>query len=321
MAIILIARAAQHHEPVVLVRAAGPKLRAGHPPSARCAFGARLNGSQVAAGAGLAHPDRERHLATADRRQEPLAKARAAVAQDQRSGLAIGDPVVANRRPPAQELLDDDETVHDTSLRPSISAGQGHAEPASRCKRAGEGLVATARHPQPRSEGPARQLGGEELPHLFLKRELGVGQLARCEAQHRSGQYESRVRPRLAPAFKCSPAQEMPGSPERDLQPGRRAGACPRQGLPRFATPESVRSRSSRPRVPRGSPCRSPFGTRERQMAPGSQGAPSPGGREQDYLDVIADHDALFWLTSQNQHTDQFADRRQSPSGDMAFIS
>jgi hypothetical protein len=35
-----------------------------------------------------------------------------------------------------------------------------------------------------------------------------------------------------------------------------------------------------------------------------------PRGRKQDYLNVIADHDALFWLTSQNQHTDKFANRR-----------
>jgi hypothetical protein len=37
----------------------------------------------------------------------------------------------------------------------------------------------------------------------------------------------------------------------------------------------------------------------------------SPGGGEQDYLNVIADHDPLFWLTSQNQHADKFADRRR----------
>ena len=184
MTIVLVARAAQHHAPVVLMRAAGPELRPTHAPAAVCARRARLDGGEVAARLGLAHADRERHLAAADRRQEPLALGRGAVAQDQRSGLAIGDPVVANGRPPAQQLLDDDETVHDSTLSAPVPARQGHAKPTACRERAGEVLVATGRHPQPGSEASARQLGGEELPHLCLQRELGVGQLARREAQH-----------------------------------------------------------------------------------------------------------------------------------------
>src|SRR5277367_6605190 len=101
MTIVLLARTAQHHAPVVLVRAAGPELRSAHAPAAICARPARLDGGQVTSSLLLAHADRERHLAAADRRQEALALGLCAVAQNQRSGLPVGHPVVANRRPPA----------------------------------------------------------------------------------------------------------------------------------------------------------------------------------------------------------------------------
>ena len=59
----------------------------------------------------LAHADREAELAPADRGEEPLPLVLGAEPVDDRTGLAVGHPVVADGGAVAQEILDDDEPV------------------------------------------------------------------------------------------------------------------------------------------------------------------------------------------------------------------
>ena len=144
--------ATQHDEPVVLVGAAGPDLRAVHEPAVLGPRGAGGHRGQIAARIGLAHADRERQLAAADRRQEPLLLRVGPEAVDHRSALAIGDPVVADRRAPPQQLLDDHEPIDGAAIAAPVARRQGHADPPPVGQRLGERRIPVA-HP---SRGRAR---------------------------------------------------------------------------------------------------------------------------------------------------------------------
>ena len=124
-------RGAEEADQVVrLMRVAGPDLGAVDEPAALGLGGLGLGGEQVRAGVGLAHADGEAHLALADARQHVGLDALAAVADDHRPALPVGDEVQAHRRVGHAELLGDDVALEEAPLAPAVFLGPGHADPA-----------------------------------------------------------------------------------------------------------------------------------------------------------------------------------------------
>ena len=131
VAIAVLARGAHQRDAVVVAMGArGPDLGAVDPEAARHRLGTGADRGKVGARVGLAHADREEALAGGDARQDRLALLLAAEAQQQRAGLAVGDPVGAGGRAVAQQLLGDDVALEEALLRAAILLGPGDADPA-----------------------------------------------------------------------------------------------------------------------------------------------------------------------------------------------
>jgi hypothetical protein len=139
MAVLGLRRRAREHDAVVgPVRVAGPDLGAGDLPAAFDLLGARAHRGQVGARVGLAHADAEVALAAGDPRQDLATRPLAAVPQDLRTALPVGDPVRTDRRPAGEELLDNDVALEHRSLGAAVLARPAHADPAARADLAAE---------------------------------------------------------------------------------------------------------------------------------------------------------------------------------------
>ena len=180
----LVARrgAEQADQVVRLMRVAGPDLGAVDQPAALGLGGLGLGGEQVGAGVGLAHADGEAHLALADARQDLVLDALAAVADDHRPALPVGDEVQPHRRVGDAELLGDDEALEEAPLVPAVFLGPGHADPALGADLAAE-LLAVGVGAAVRIEGAGLDLLGEEGAHLLAQRHALGRQADRVECQ------------------------------------------------------------------------------------------------------------------------------------------
>ena len=182
-----LARAHQGDHPVVLVRAGRPHLGAVHDPPALGGHGTRHHRRQIAARVGFAHPDTERQLAPADGGEEAILLLRGPDLGDQRSALAVGDPVVTDRGAPPQQLLGDDEPIDRRPVAAAVLARQRHPDPSSRREQLRERGVLASGHPESGFEGSTRQRLGEKRAHLVLERTLAVVERREPEShQHRA---------------------------------------------------------------------------------------------------------------------------------------
>ncbi len=102
----------------------------------RCEVGPRAGFGQADAGV---------ELAFRDARQIALALLFAAVTQDQRAGLTVGDPVRANGGARRQQFLDHDITFERMAVAAAIARRQRHPDIARGTERAAETGVET--HP------------------------------------------------------------------------------------------------------------------------------------------------------------------------------
>ncbi len=102
------------------------------------AAGAGADRGEVGAGIGLAHADAEIAFAARDLRQIGALLRLGAEAQDERAGLAVGDPMRARRRARRQHLLGHDIAFERRPAAPAIALRPGHADPAARTHGAAE---------------------------------------------------------------------------------------------------------------------------------------------------------------------------------------
>ena len=123
----VVMRAEGRDHVVGQVRVARPHLGAVDPVAAGHPLGARAQRREVGARVGLAHPDRERQLAARDRRQELLALRLGAEAQEQGTGLAVGDPVGGHRRAGGEHLLEHDVALERAPLVAAVALRPRHA--------------------------------------------------------------------------------------------------------------------------------------------------------------------------------------------------
>ena len=104
---------------------------------------------------------------------------------DQRTALTIGDPVVADRGTPAQQLLRDHEPLDRRAVAAAVLPRERHPDPSARGELLREGCVRGPRHAEARCERSTGELRGQERPHLALQRELGRAQLGGLEPHPR----------------------------------------------------------------------------------------------------------------------------------------
>jgi hypothetical protein len=127
--------------------------------------------------------DRERELAAHDAGQDLLALGLRAEAQQQRSALAVGHPVRADRRAGGQHLLEDDVALEEAPLVSAILLRPRHADPAPRAHAARELTVESAPGFRALHGRGAAELLGKEMADL-LPEALGFWrQVAEGEAE------------------------------------------------------------------------------------------------------------------------------------------
>src|SRR5947208_1083449 len=172
------------HE-VAEVRVAGPHLGAVDEIPSGDALRPGPERGEVRAGVGLAHPDRECELTPRDGRQEPLALAFRAEAEEQRARLPVGHPVRRDGRPRSHHLLQHHVPLERRALVAAVALGPRHADPAARADLAAELAI----EPAPGVRAPAgravAELGPEKVAHLLAEGPGLRGQLAEVEAKRR----------------------------------------------------------------------------------------------------------------------------------------
>ena len=125
---------------------------------------------EVGAGLRLAHADAEEDFAAADARQDGALLRLAAVAQDQRRALPLGDPVRRDRRAAREQLLDQHEARERVAAAAAVFARQREADPAARAERAAEAGVEAEPRARAHVGGHAGERVVEEAPHLGAER-------------------------------------------------------------------------------------------------------------------------------------------------------
>ena len=182
------------------VRAGGPDLGPIEQPATLDLPGRGCHRGEVGARVRFAHPDREVELAARDARQESLPQFLAAVAEEERAGLPVGNPVGGHGGPGRQQLLDHDMALERTPLAAPVASGPGHAEPAALAQPAAEGGVGAT---QPRVAARHKAARGEfvaqEAADLSAQCDRLFRQLAGCETE-RNDRVEGRHQDRLGPA-------------------------------------------------------------------------------------------------------------------------
>ena len=121
--------------PVGVDRPARPDLRPRHDPVVAVALGPGADRGHVAAGVGLAHPDRPGRRAGDDVGQEAPALLRRAVLQERRADLAVGEPRRRHRCAARDQRLEHDEPLERRCARrrpprPARSCRSSPARPA-----------------------------------------------------------------------------------------------------------------------------------------------------------------------------------------------
>ncbi len=182
------------------VRAGGPDLGPIEAPAALDRACRGCHRGEVGTRVRLAHADREVDLAARDSGQKPFPLPFAAVAEEERARLPVGNPVGGHRGPGRQQLLDHDMAFERTSLATPVAAGPGHAEPAALAEAAAEGGVGAT---QPRVAARHKAARGEfvaqEAADLSAQCNRLFRQLAGCETE-RNDRVEGRHQDRLGPA-------------------------------------------------------------------------------------------------------------------------
>ena len=146
-----------------LVRVARPHLRAGHLVAAADRDRAGADRGQIGAGIRLAHADREKDFAAADAGQKILALLVAAVAQQERPALPVGDPVAADRRAGCEQFLGDRIAFEKAALAAAIALRPRHADPAALAEAAAEIGGAVRAEIAVRGPAPGGEFVGDKL--------------------------------------------------------------------------------------------------------------------------------------------------------------
>ena len=159
--------AQQCDEGVRAVRAAGPDLRAGNRPAAVHPRPRGPDRGEVGAGVRLGHTDGEVAGALGDGRQVSPLERLAAVPQQVRADLPVGDPVRRDRSPGGQEFLHHDVAFQRRTSLAAVLRRYRHADPATFGQTPAERLV-PAREPgiAGRDEPARRPFGPQKLPDL-----------------------------------------------------------------------------------------------------------------------------------------------------------
>ncbi len=156
------------------VRVGGPHLGAVDHEAAVDRLGAGASRRKVRPRVRLRHADAEVALPGGDPGQDLLPLRLGAVLQQQRAGLAVGDPMQPHRRPGGQHLLAHHVAFQGAAPAAAIARRECHAEVAGRTACAGERRVVA----HPRADALARAVAadgvGEEGAHLGAQRVEGV---------------------------------------------------------------------------------------------------------------------------------------------------
>src|SRR4030095_17038044 len=164
-----------------------------------------------------------------DRRQKLLALRLGPEAKEQRSGLAVGDPVGGHRSAGGEHLLEHHVSLQRASLVTAITRGPRHRDPAARSHLATELTIETAPGVRAQYRRGVTQLLTQERAHvraqrLGLRRQIAEGE---SESLHAHA-YVSRVRSSTkSPCVSCGCTQATSAR-----RPSTRTPACFRRSTP-----------------------------------------------------------------------------------------
>jgi hypothetical protein len=127
-------------------------------------------------GVRLAHADAKTQLPPADSRQQPPLLFLGAITQQHGGDLPVGDPVMANRGAPAQQLFDDDKAVDRGGVATAIARRNRHADPATLSQHRGERPIDLSAHTEAGLECPPGQRLGQECANLLPQFQLCGGE-------------------------------------------------------------------------------------------------------------------------------------------------
>jgi hypothetical protein len=148
---------------------ARPHLGAVDDVAAILAHRPRANRGQVGAGVWLAHADGEGELAPHDGRQEALALRLGAEAQQQRSALALGDPVRAGRGTGGEQLFEQHVALQERPLLTAVALGPREPDPAAGAELAAELGIEAAPRSRPAHRRPIPERLTEERADLLAE--------------------------------------------------------------------------------------------------------------------------------------------------------
>src|SRR5215472_2522379 len=121
---------------------------------------------KVGAGVGFAHADAEITFAGRDARQDRLPLFLGTEAQQQRTALAVCDPVGPHRGAGGEHFFEDDITLERGALVSPVAFGPGHTNPAARPHLAAKVRIAAPPGAGPRRGRPSAKFTGEELANF-----------------------------------------------------------------------------------------------------------------------------------------------------------
>src|SRR3546814_1610677 len=127
------------------MRAGGPDFLAVDAPAFRRFARRRPHGREIRTGAGFGQADAGVEFTPRNAGQISLALLLAAIAQDQRTGLSIGDPMRADGCARRKQFLDHDIAFERVAIAAAVARREGHSDIARRAERA-------ARSEEPTSE-------------------------------------------------------------------------------------------------------------------------------------------------------------------------
>src|SRR5688500_16611985 len=169
-----VAGAHQCDEVVHEVLVGGPDLRAVDDPAAVDLYALGAHGGEVGARLRLAHADAEEARAGADAGEDVALGALAAMAQDLRPRLPVGDPMRTTGSAGGEHLGGDDEAREARQALPAVLTRPGHADEAGCACAGAEGGIERRPRRAVRGKAPLRLLVSQERAHAPA-RVLGLG--------------------------------------------------------------------------------------------------------------------------------------------------